>query len=224
VIELRAVSKTFLGPADEAIQVLEHIDLVIPRGRTVAIVGPSGSGKSTLLSVIAGLECPTQGSVHVDGIDLYAMRERERAAWRARSVGFVFQAFHLLQAFSALQNVVIAAEIAGVPSPAARAREALDRVGLTSRLAHLPATLSGGERQRVAIARAIVTRPPIILADEPTGSLDARSGASVIALLEQAAREMESALVIVTHDVALAARAHARFVVEHGRIIRSDTE
>ncbi len=218
MIELRGVSKIFETPGGEALPVLQEVDLALPSGRALAIQGPSGSGKSTLLALMAGLERPTTGAVLVDGQDLAALDERGRAAFRARRLGFVFQAFHLLQPFSALQNVVIAAEIAGVADPRARAREVLARVGLEARLDHLPAQLSGGECQRVALARAIVARPPLLLADEPTGSLDPRNAEAVFQLLLDLQRELGSTLVMVTHDPHLAERLEGRVTLEQGRV------
>ena len=218
MIELRQISKVFEAPGGESLTVLDGVDLLLPSGRAVAIQGPSGSGKSTLLALMAGLERPTAGAVIVDGQDLAALDERGRAAFRAKRLGFVFQAFHLLQPFSALQNVVIAAEIAGVADPRARAREVLARVGLEARLDHLPAQLSGGECQRVALARAIVARPPILLADEPTGSLDPRNADAVFQLLLDLQRELGSTLVMVTHDPHLAERLEGRVTLERGRV------
>lgn len=218
MIQLVGLAKTFEAPGGERLRVLEGLDLTLPTGRSVAILGPSGSGKSTLLGLMAGLERPSAGQVIVDGQDLGALDERRLAAFRARTLGIVFQAFHLLQPFSALQNVAIAAEIAGVAEPLARAREALVRVGLEARLDHLPAQLSGGECQRVAIARAVVARPPILLADEPTGSLDPRNADGVFALLLDLQRELGSTLVLVTHDAHLAARLDARVTLERGRV------
>jgi putative ABC transport system ATP-binding protein len=222
LIHLDRVTKVFEAPGGERLTVLDGVDLRLPTGRAVAIQGPSGSGKSTLLALMAGLEGPTEGRVVVDGQDLGALEERGRAAFRARRLGFVFQAFHLLQPFSALQNVAIAAEIAGVDRPLERAREVLRRVGLEGRLEHVPAQLSGGECQRVAIARAIVARPAIILADEPTGSLDPRNADGVFELLLELQRELGSTLVLVTHDPHLADRLQARVVLERGRIAATE--
>lgn len=218
MIQLAALTKAFETPGGERLLVLDGLDLAVPSGKSVAIVGPSGSGKSTLLGLMAGLERPTSGKVIVDGQELGALDERRLAAFRATSLGIVFQAFHLLQPFSALQNVTIAAEIAGVKEPLARAREALVRVGLESRLDHLPAQLSGGECQRVAIARAVVAKPPILLADEPTGSLDPRNADGVFELLVGLQKELGSTLVLVTHDAHLAGRMEARVTLERGRI------
>ncbi|HJV91621.1 MAG TPA: ABC transporter ATP-binding protein [Holophagaceae bacterium] len=222
MIELSGVSKVFEAPGGERLTVLNAVDLRLPTGRAVAIQGPSGSGKSTMLALMAGLERTSSGRVTVDGQDLGALDEKGRAAFRAKRLGFVFQAFHLLQPFSALQNVAIAAEIAGVDRPLERAREVLARVGLEGRLDHVPAQLSGGECQRVAIARAIVARPPILLADEPTGSLDPRNADGVFELLLELQRELGSTLVLVTHDPHLADRLQARVVLERGRIAATE--
>ncbi len=222
MIELSRVSKVFEAPGGERLTVLDAVDLSLPTGRAVAIQGPSGSGKSTLLALMAGLERASEGQVRVDGQDLGTLDEKGRAAFRAQRLGFVFQAFHLLQPFSALQNVAIAAEIAGVDRPLERAREVLRRVGLEGRLEHVPAQLSGGECQRVAIARAIVARPPILLADEPTGSLDPRNAEGVFELLLELQRELASTLVLVTHDPHLADRLQARVVLERGRIASTE--
>jgi putative ABC transport system ATP-binding protein len=222
MIQLVALAKAFDAPGGERLRVLDHLDLTLPTGRSIAILGPSGSGKSTLLGLMAGLEQPTEGQVIVDGQDLGKLDERGLAAFRAKRLGIVFQAFHLLQPFSAWQNVTIAAEIAGVPNPLDRAKEALCRVGLESRLDHLPAQLSGGECQRVAIARAVVAKPPILLADEPTGSLDPRNADGVFELILELQRELGSTLVLVTHDGHLAQRLDARVTLERGRIAHTE--
>lgn len=218
MIQLDRVTKVFQSPGGERLTVLDEVSLDLPSGRSVAIQGPSGSGKSTLLGLMAGLERPTAGRVIVDGEDLAALDQRGLSRFRARKLGFVFQAFHLLQTFSALQNVVIAAEIAGVADPEARAREALARVGLAERLGHLPAQLSGGECQRVALARAVVARPPILLCDEPTGSLDPRNADLVFQLLLDLHRDLGNLLVLVTHDAHLAARLDRQVTLERGRV------
>lgn len=219
MIALRSLSKDFPSPGGGVVRVLHGVDLEIAQGERVALVGPSGSGKSTLLGIVAGLERPTTGTVHVAAEDVGAMDERARAAFRARTIGFVFQSHELMGAFDALENVVIAAEIAGVRDPRGRARDALERVGLSARAAHRPAQLSGGERQRVGIARAIVTRPRLLLADEPTGSLDEASATRVLDLLDAVAAELESTVVVVTHDRAVAARAGRVIALAHGRIV-----
>ena len=218
MIRLAAITKTFAAPDGEPLTVLEGIDLSLAAGTSLAVQGPSGSGKSTLLAILAGLERPTSGSARVAGQALETLSERQLSAFRARNLGFVFQAFHLLAHFSALQNVCIGAEIAGVPEALARSREALERVGLAGRMGHLPGQLSGGECQRVAIARAVVARPPILLCDEPTGSLDPRNAGKVFQLILDLHRDLGTTLVLVTHDPALAAQMEVRMVLDRGRL------
>ena len=218
MIRLAAITKTFAAPDGEPLTVLEGIDLRLAAGTSLAVQGPSGSGKSTLLAILAGLERPTSGSARVAGQALETLSERQLSAFRARNLGFVFQAFHLLAHFSALQNVCIGAEIAGVPEALARSREALERVGLAGRMGHLPGQLSGGECQRVAIARAVVARPPILLCDEPTGSLDPRNAGKVFQLILDLHRDLGTTLVLVTHDPALAAQMEVRMVLDRGRL------
>jgi putative ABC transport system ATP-binding protein len=191
---------------DGELVILRDIDLEVTRGEALAVVGASGSGKSTLLALLAGLDTPSAGSVHLDGTDLFALNEDQRAELRGRILGFVFQSFQLLPALSALENVMLPLELADAGDAEPRAREMLARVGLAERLGHYPKHLSGGEQQRVALARAFVVRPKLLLADEPTGSLDAQSGAAVIELLFELNREQGTTLVLVTHDEALAAR------------------
>ena len=188
-------------------------------GEAVAIVGASGSGKSTLLALLAGLDTPTAGSVLLDGADLFALDEDARAELRGRAVGFVFQSFQLLPSLTALENVMLPLELAGRADAEAAAREILARVGLEERLHHYPKHLSGGEQQRVALARAFVVRPKLLLADEPTGSLDAESGDAVIALLFELNREAGTTLVLVTHDEQLARRCQRGLRLAAGRIV-----
>jgi putative ABC transport system ATP-binding protein len=218
MISIRSVSKTFLSPSGEILRVLQEVSLEIPDGASAAIQGPSGSGKSTLLGLMAGLDQPTSGEVIVAGHSLTGLSEAALSRFRAQNLGFVFQAYHLLPHFSALQNVIIAAEIAGLAGAEAKALEALARVGLEDRAEHLPAQLSGGECQRVALARAIVARPPILLCDEPTGSLDPVNADRVFELLLESQRDLGATLVLVTHDAALAARLGLHFALERGRI------
>jgi len=218
MIELSGLTKTFTAPDGEQLTVLEDLHFSLPAGGSLAVQGPSGSGKSTLLAILAGLERPTAGEVRVAGQRIDHLGERELSAFRARNLGFVFQAFHLLPHFSALQNVCIGAEIAGLPSPLARSREALERVGLAERMGHLPGQLSGGECQRVAIARAMVARPPILLCDEPTGSLDPRNADHVFDLIMEVHRDLGTTLVMVTHDPRLAERLGTRLLLERGRM------
>lgn len=186
--------------------ILRDIDLAVTQGEALAVVGASGSGKSTLLALLAGLDTPTSGTVRLDGVDLFSLDEDQRAELRGRMLGFVFQSFQLLPALTALENVMLPLELANADDAEPRAREMLVRVGLGERLTHYPRHLSGGEQQRVALARAFVVRPKLLLADEPTGSLDAQSGGGVIDLLFGLNREFGTTLVLVTHDEALAAR------------------
>jgi len=186
--------------------ILRDIELAVTPGEAVAVVGASGSGKSTLLALLAGLDTPTRGSVRIDGQDLFQLDEDRRAELRGRMLGFVFQSFQLLPALTALENVMLPLELSGDEKAEERARQMLVRVGLGERLQHYPKHLSGGEQQRVALARAFVVRPKLLLADEPTGSLDAQSGAAVIDLLFELNRAQGTTLILVTHDEALAAR------------------
>jgi putative ABC transport system ATP-binding protein len=218
MISIRSVAKTFLSPSGELLRVLQDVSLEIPAGASAAIQGPSGSGKSTLLGLMAGLDQPTSGEIIVAGHSLTGLGEAALSRFRAQNLGFVFQAYHLLPHFSALQNVIIAAEIAGLAGAEAKAREALARVGLEERAEHLPAQLSGGESQRVALARAIVARPPILLCDEPTGSLDPENADRVFDLLLELQRDLGATLVLVTHDAALAGRLGLHFALERGRL------
>jgi putative ABC transport system ATP-binding protein len=219
MIQLTGITKEFPSPSGECLRVLDGVDLELAEGGSLAIQGPSGSGKSTLLGILAGLEQPTAGTVAISGVNLGTLSERELAQFRARKQGFVFQAFHLLQHFSALQNVAIGAEIAGLKSPLQAAREALARVDLADRLDHLPGQLSGGECQRVAIARATVARPAVLLCDEPTGSLDPVNATRVFDLLMALHRDLGTTLVLVTHDPALSARMDRRMRLERGRVV-----
>src|SRR5690349_9367424 len=194
------------GAGAPALQILGGVDLSVAPGETVAIVGASGSGKTTLLSLLAGLDSPTSGEIHLAGARLDTLDEDARAQRRAGTVGFVFQSFQLLSGFTAIENVMLPAELAGLDDPRGRAREALARVGLEARLNHYPHQLSGGEQQRVAIARAFAGDPKILFADEPTGNLDVTTGARIIDLLFGLNAQSGATLVLVTHDAALAAR------------------
>ncbi len=191
---------------DSTLTILRDVSFTIAAGEAVAVVGASGSGKSTLLGLLAGLDTPTSGTVHVDGQDLFALDEDGRAALRARLLGFVFQSFNLLPSMTALENVMLPLELAGAPDAAGAARAQLGRVGLAARLTHYPQQLSGGEQQRVAIARAFVTRPSLLLADEPTGNLEAATGADIINLMFELNREQGATLILVTHDAELSKR------------------
>jgi putative ABC transport system ATP-binding protein len=211
VLIARGIGKT-VKSGDADLVILRDIDLAVTQGEAVAVVGASGSGKSTLLALLAGLDTPSAGEVLLDGQELYRLDEDARAELRGRSVGFVFQSFQLLQGLTALENVMLPLEIMEKDNAESEARDMLARVGLAERLQHYPKHLSGGEQQRVALARAFVARPRLLFADEPTGSLDAASGATVISLLFDMNREFGTTLVLVTHDESLAARC--------GRIVR----
>jgi putative ABC transport system ATP-binding protein len=201
------------------LDILRDIDFTLAPKETAAIVGASGSGKSTLLSIIAGLDTPTKGTVRLAGEDLFAMDEDERAALRSRKVGFVFQSFQLLGNLTALENVMLPLELAGRKDSRKAATEMMARVGLAQRLGHYPRVLSGGEQQRVALARAFVVQPAVLLADEPTGSLDFATGETVMALMFDLNREQGTTLVLVTHDRAIATRCERRITIEAGRIV-----
>ena len=204
--------------ADGWLAILVDVSFSIDSGTTAAIVGASGSGKSTLLGLLAGLDLPDAGRVVIGGQSLFDLDEDARAAWRARHVGFVFQTFQLLAQMTALENVMLPLELAGDPRAESRARDLLARVGLTERARHYPRTLSGGEQQRVALARAFAASPPLLFADEPTGSLDAATGERVIELLFELNREAGATLVLVTHDESLAARCQQRITLKAGRL------
>ncbi len=201
--------------------ILHEIDFHLPARQSVAIVGASGSGKSTLLSIIAGLDTPTTGRVRLAGSDLFSLDEDQRAAVRAEKVGFVFQSFQLLGNLTALENVMLPLELQGRGDARGLATDMLKRVGLGERLRHYPKVLSGGEQQRVALARAFVVQPAVLLADEPTGSLDFATGERVMALMFDLNREAGTTLVLVTHDPAIAARCDRQLRIEAGRV---DTE
>ncbi len=217
VLAARGIGKT-VKSGDSDLVILRDIGLEVMPGESVAIVGASGSGKSTLLALLAGLDTPSAGTVLLDGADLFALDEDARAELRGRSIGFVFQSFQLLPSLTALENVMLPLELAGREDAETAAREVLARVGLAERLQHYPKHLSGGEQQRVALARAFVVRPKLLLADEPTGSLDAEAGEAVIALLFQLNRESGTTLVLVTHDEHLAQRCTRIVRLAAGRI------
>ena len=216
-----AVNHVFKSVSDSTgtLDILRDIDFQLQPRETAAIVGASGSGKSTLLSIIAGLDTPTRGSVHIDGNDLFALDEDARAALRAQKVGFVFQSFQLLGNLTALENVMLPLELAARRDARKAATEMLARVGLGERLGHYPRVLSGGEQQRVALARAFVVQPAVLLADEPTGSLDFATGEKVMSLMFDLNRELGTTLVLVTHDRAIASQCERRIVIEAGRIV-----
>ena len=200
------------------ITILDDITIEIPDKQMVAIVGPSGSGKSTLLGLIAGLDKPTSGTVLLDALDITRLTESEMARYRRQKIGYIFQSFHLIPTLTALENVAIPLELNGDPAARTRAAELLEAVGLKDRQAHYPVQLSGGEQQRVAVARAFSCRPPILLADEPTGNLDTATGRQVIDLLLSLNRDQGSTLVLVTHDQELASYAERIISLRDGRI------
>ncbi len=199
------------------IEVLHGIDLQIKRGEKVFLCGPSGAGKTTLMYILAGLEKPEQGSVWVDGQDLYAMSRRQQARIRNKSMSYIFQNYYLMPELTALENVMVPAMISGHDAME-KAKESLERVGLAKRVDHLPAELSGGEQQRVAIARSLVNSPQIIFADEPTGNLDSRNGEQVMEMLLALSSEDGATLVVVTHDEALAVNGDRKLVIKDGMI------
>jgi putative ABC transport system ATP-binding protein len=220
MLRCESLTRTFLSGGRE-LPVLKSITLDLPAGSFVAILGPSGSGKSTLLGLLAGLDTPTTGRVWLDGAELGALSEDERARLRGEKVGFVFQSFHLIPTLTARENIQVPLELRGLEA-VARANELLARVGLAERGHHYPAQLSGGEQQRVALARAFSHRPRVLFADEPTGNLDAATGARVIELMSELNREVGTTLVLVTHDQSLAARA-GRIVRLHDGALLSDS-
>ena len=199
--------------------ILHDINFALAPRQSTAIVGASGSGKSTLLAIMAGLDHPSTGTVRLAGQDIFALDEDQRAGLRARKLGFVFQSFQLLGHLSALENVMLPLELLGAPDARAQASEMLKRVGLGQRLNHYPRTLSGGEQQRVALARAFVVKPAVLLADEPTGSLDHATGETVMALMFEMNRESGTTLVLVTHDRSIAARCDRQLHLEAGRLL-----
>jgi len=216
---LIAVSHLFKSVTDVTgtLDILRDIDFTLNPQQTLAIVGASGSGKSTLLAIMAGLDTPTQGTVHLAGQDIFSLNEDQRASLRASTIGFVFQSFQLLAALTAVENVMLPLELAGHPDPRPVAKDILARVGLAERLNHYPKVMSGGEQQRVALARAFVVKPQLLLADEPTGSLDHATGETIMQLMLELNRELGTTLVLVTHDVALSRRCDQRLVMEAGR-------
>ena len=219
MIELRGVSKT-VESGGQPLTILHPLDLVVPAGQLLAVVGPSGSGKSTLLGLIAGLDEPSTGTILIDGVDIAALSEDRLAELRGAKIGFVFQFFHLMPSLSAFENILVPLEIARAPDPTREARNLLEEVGLTDRAHHYPSQLSGGEQQRVAIARALANAPPILLADEPTGNLDSKTGAQVVDLLIEVNRRRRATVVLVTHDLELAQRADVTLSMRDGRTER----
>jgi putative ABC transport system ATP-binding protein len=211
-----------LGTGDGATAILKGIDLTVPQGQVLAILGPSGSGKSSLMAVLSGLERASGGSLMVGGQDFSALSEDGLAMARRGRIGVVLQAFHLLPTMTALENVMTALELAGVPDAGLRAAQELQAVGLGHRLHHYPSQLSGGEQQRVAIARALAPRPALLFADEPTGNLDTATGEAIIDLILSRRAETGATLIIITHDEALAQRAQRLIRVADGRIVADE--
>ena len=218
MLHCQSLSRTYRSGGRD-LTVLKDITFSLEPGGFLAILGPSGSGKTTLLGLLAGLDRPSTGSVHLDGQDLGVLDEDQRARVRAEKVGFVFQAFQLIPTLTAQENVRVPLELRGDADAAARARELLDRVGLAGREHHYPAQLSGGEQQRVALARGFSIRPKVLFADEPTGNLDAKTGANIIDLMVGLNRDLGTTLVLVTHDLDLAARASRTIRLADGRVI-----
>jgi putative ABC transport system ATP-binding protein len=221
MVELDDVHLTLASAAGQ-VNILRGISLTIPRGQSVAVVGPSGSGKSTMLMVMAGLERPTSGRVRVAGQDLGALDEDQLALFRRRTVGIVFQAFHLIPTMTALENVAVPLEFAGDADAFQHAQARLETVGLGHRLTHYPGQLSGGEQQRVALARAFAAEPPLLFADEPTGNLDTGTGQQIIDLLFDLRARRGATLVLITHDRELAARCDRTLRLNDGRIVAEE--
>jgi putative ABC transport system ATP-binding protein len=217
MLRCQSLTQTYLS-GGRPLTVLNDITFSLERGGFLAIVGPSGSGKTTLIGLLAGLDRPAAGTVELDGNDLGALTEDQRARLRGERVGFVFQSFQLIPTLTARENVQVPLELRGEPAYA-RAQQLLERVGLGDRADHYPTQLSGGEQQRVALARAFSTKPQILFADEPTGNLDAATGATIITLMEELNRELGTTLVLVTHDHDLAARARRTIRLADGRIV-----
>ena len=218
LLEVSNIAKRVQGPEGE-LTLLEAIDFTLSAGESLAITGPSGSGKTTLLGLLAGLDTPTKGEIHLNGRAFSALSEDQRARHRGATCAFVFQEFHLVADMNVLENVMLPLELAGREKPAAIAQDWLQRVGLSHRIRHFPATLSGGEQQRVALARAFAVQPRLLFADEPTGSLDHANGKRVIDLLFELNQHSGAALVLVTHDPQLASRCQHHLELHEGKII-----
>jgi putative ABC transport system ATP-binding protein len=217
-IEVAQLTKRVADATGE-LTILEDVNFTVHAGGTLAVIGASGSGKSTLLGLLAGLDTPTEGTVRLNGVDIFALDEDGRAQLRKSKLGFVFQSFQLLPHLNALENVMLPLELRGDSDARRKAESMLDRVGLSSRLKHYPKYLSGGEQQRVALARAFVSEPPLLFADEPTGSLDAATGESVIRLMFELNQERRSTLVLVTHDPSIAALCARTITIAAGKLI-----
>jgi len=218
VLKAHQLSKEVSSP-EGTLTILKDVSFSVDAGETVAVVGPSGAGKSTLLALLAGLDLPTRGHVDLNGANLSELDEDGRALVRAESVGFVFQSFHLVPSLNALENVMLPLELAGHDDARKAARTIIDKVGLAGRWSHYPAQLSGGEKQRVAIARAFATEPAVLFADEPTGNLDARTGANIMELMFELNRNSSTTLVLVTHDNSLADRCDRILALDIGSLV-----
>jgi len=218
VLAAANVTKVVTSPEGN-LTILSDISFTVEKGESLAIVGPSGAGKSTLLALLAGLDLPTSGKIWLDGLCLSDLDEDGRAAARARSVGFVFQSFHLVPSLNALENVMLPLELAEKDAPRDSAMRILTEVGLKDRWSHYPAQLSGGEKQRVAIARAFATEPAVLFADEPTGNLDARSGDNIMNIMFELNKNLSTTLVLVTHDKTLAARCDREIGLDVGELV-----
>jgi len=223
ILETRGLTKS-IDTGSHRVEILRGIDLAIPAGQFVAIMGASGSGKSTLLGLLAGLDSATSGSIILDGVDITTLREDDLALVRGRKIGFVFQSYQLIPTLTAEENVLLPYELSGgdVASGTRRARELLEAVGLTDRMDHYPVQLSGGEQQRVALARAFMAKPPVLMADEPTGNLDSVNGAHVLELLLSLNQREGTTLVLVTHDQTLAVRADRIVTLRDGLVVADE--
>ena len=221
MLAAQQISKKVSSP-EGSLTILADVSFSVDPGESVAVVGPSGAGKSTLLALLAGLDLPTTGHVLLNGVNLGELDEDGRAQVRAESVGFVFQSFHLVPSLNALENVMLPLELAGVDDARGASRSIIEQVGLADRWSHYPAQLSGGEKQRVAIARAFATEPAVLFADEPTGNLDTRTGATIMELMFDLNRKSSTTLVLVTHDSSLAERCDRVLSLDAGRLV-SDT-
>ena len=215
MIELRGVSKT-VSSGDSSLTILHPVDLSIAASQRVAIIGPSGSGKSTLLGLIAGLDAPSSGQIFIDGIDITALDEDNLAQLRGSKIGFIFQSFHLIPSLTAMENILVPLEIAGVSNARVKAHALLEEVGLVNRGHHYPSQLSGGEQQRIAIARALANEPSIVLADEPTGNLDSENGKRILDLMKQVSSDFKAILVMVTHNPRAAEYGNIHFHMKDG--------
>ena len=221
MIELRGVSKT-VSSGDSSLTILHPVDLSIAASERVAIIGPSGSGKSTLLGLIAGLDAPSSGQIFIDGVDITALDEDNLAQLRGSKIGFIFQSFHLIPSLTAMENILVPLEIAGVSNARVKAHSLLEEVGLVNRGHHYPSQLSGGEQQRIAIARALANEPSIVLADEPTGNLDSANGGHIIELLLEVNRSRGTTIVLGTHDSNLAEIGQVTLAMKDGYIQRKE--